>query len=223
MNEEDNNYGDNIFEEIKILKEECERTNCRFMDLDQHSIDLDLVALIPKIVIKKFKILPVKTREQVLVLAMVNPLNVFAIDDIKMMTGKEIEPVVVLERQLVYYQKIIYRLVPDLDRCKEEALHVKALAKNLGIPFYYLYPELFKTDAVSMIPAEAAREFNLIPIAKIGNKLRVAMADCRDVLAISALEKMTGCKVEYIQALPDQIKDYLDVLYGPESSSSNAG
>ena len=54
--------------------------------------DLSLTRLIPGDVATKFMVVPVSRSGRRLVVAMVNPSNIFAIDDIKFITGYEIEP-----------------------------------------------------------------------------------------------------------------------------------
>jgi type IV pilus assembly protein PilB len=49
---------------------------------------------------KKFKALPIEIREGLLVVAMVNPLDVFAIDDLRLTTGLEIEAVIAVEEDI---------------------------------------------------------------------------------------------------------------------------
>ncbi|HSI72668.1 MAG TPA: ATPase, T2SS/T4P/T4SS family [Fimbriimonas sp.] len=49
---------------------------------------------------KKFKAIPIEIRDDKLVVAMANPLDVFAIDDLRLTTGMEIEPMIAVEEDL---------------------------------------------------------------------------------------------------------------------------
>lgn len=49
---------------------------------------------------RKFKALPIEIRDNKLIVAMSNPLDVFAIDDLRLTTGMEIEPVIAVEEDL---------------------------------------------------------------------------------------------------------------------------
>ncbi len=60
-------------------------------------IDEVVVKLIPSEVAQKYLILPVSRSGATLTVAMVDPSNVFAMDDIKFMTGYNVEPVVASE------------------------------------------------------------------------------------------------------------------------------
>jgi type IV pilus assembly protein PilB len=62
------------------------------LEAEEHSIDL-----IPAEVATKFQVVPVKREGRILTVAMANPDNIFAIDDIKFITGLEVRPVVATE------------------------------------------------------------------------------------------------------------------------------
>src|SRR5438067_13416416 len=67
------------------------------VNLDMFDIDPAVIRLIPREVAEKYSVLPLSRVGATLTLAMVDPTNVFAMDDIKFMTGLNIEPVVVSE------------------------------------------------------------------------------------------------------------------------------
>jgi type IV pilus assembly protein PilB len=60
-------------------------------------VDESVVKLIPSEVAQKYLILPISRNGATLTVAMVDPTNVFAMDDIKFMTGYNVEPVVASE------------------------------------------------------------------------------------------------------------------------------
>ncbi len=67
------------------------------VNLELFDIDETVIRLIPQEVAQKYSVLPLSRVGATLTLAMVDPTNVFAMDDIKFMTGLNIEPVVVSE------------------------------------------------------------------------------------------------------------------------------
>jgi type IV pilus assembly protein PilB len=67
------------------------------VNLDMFDVDAAVIRLIPREVADKYSVLPLSRVGATLTLAMVDPTNVFAMDDIKFMTGLNIEPVVVSE------------------------------------------------------------------------------------------------------------------------------
>jgi type IV pilus assembly protein PilB len=67
------------------------------VNLELFDIEDTVIRLIPQEVAQKYSVLPLSRVGATLTLAMVDPTNVFAMDDIKFMTGLNIEPVVVSE------------------------------------------------------------------------------------------------------------------------------
>ena len=70
------------------------------IDLRNYEPDVNLTRLVPGDVAIKFMALPVSRAGRRLVVAMANPTNIFAIDDIKFITGYDIEPRVASEGAL---------------------------------------------------------------------------------------------------------------------------
>jgi len=80
------------------------------IDLDQFEIEAAVIALIPEEVALKHTVIPVNRAGSTLVLATADPSNIFAIDDIKFLTGYNITPVVAGEDSIKrsidrYYDK----------------------------------------------------------------------------------------------------------------------
>ena len=64
------------------------------VNLDEFEIDPEVIKLIPKEVCEKNKIIPLSRAGSQIVVAMADPTNLHAIDDIKFLTGFSVEPVV---------------------------------------------------------------------------------------------------------------------------------
>ena len=71
------------------------------INLSYFEIDPAVVKLVPFETAKRYQILPLSRVGASLTIAMVDPTNVFAMDDIKFMTGFNIEPVVASESSIV--------------------------------------------------------------------------------------------------------------------------
>ncbi len=67
------------------------------VNLSLFEVDEAAIKLVPQEVAQKYMVLPLSRVGATLTLAMLDPTNVFAIDDIKFMTGLSVEPVVVSE------------------------------------------------------------------------------------------------------------------------------
>ena len=67
------------------------------IDLGSFEIDAAVIKIVPGDVARKYGVLPVNKTGATLTIAMGDPTNVFAMDDIKFMTGYNVEPVVASE------------------------------------------------------------------------------------------------------------------------------
>src|SRR5262245_37856462 len=67
------------------------------INLTQFEIDGTVIKLIPPETAQKYQIVPLSRAGATLTIAMTDPTNVFAMDDIKFMTGYNVEPVVASE------------------------------------------------------------------------------------------------------------------------------
>ena len=71
------------------------------INLAQFEIDAAVIKLIPADTAQKYQIVPLSRAGATLTIAMTDPTNVFAMDDIKFMTGYNVEPVVASEAAVV--------------------------------------------------------------------------------------------------------------------------
>jgi len=78
----------------------CQELGLPAIDLGRFKISPEIISLIPKKTAKQYQIIPVSKMGSVLTVAMADPLNVFAMDDIKAITGCEIGPVISNERDM---------------------------------------------------------------------------------------------------------------------------
>jgi type IV pilus assembly protein PilB len=67
------------------------------INLSQFEIDQSIIKLIPVETARKYQVIPLSRSGATLTIAMTDPTNVFAMDDIKFMTGYNVEPVVASE------------------------------------------------------------------------------------------------------------------------------
>ena len=67
------------------------------INLAQFKLDPTIIKLVPNETARKYQIIPLSRSGSTLTIAMTDPTNVFAMDDIKFMTGYTVEPVVASE------------------------------------------------------------------------------------------------------------------------------
>ena len=80
------------------------------IDLTQTSLDPLVVNLITPSVAKQHHIVPVSKSGNVLTIAMADPLDIFAIEDVKFMTGLNVVPMVTTETQIQHKLEEVYGL-----------------------------------------------------------------------------------------------------------------
>ena len=67
------------------------------INLSQFEVDASIIKLVPVDTAQKYQVVPLARAGATLTIAMTDPTNVFAMDDIKFMTGYNVEPVVASE------------------------------------------------------------------------------------------------------------------------------
>jgi len=82
------------------------------INLSEFDIDPLVIKLIPGETAQKYQIIPVSRSGAMLTIAMTDPTNVFAMDDIKFMTGYNVEPVVASEAAVLEALGKYYSMKP---------------------------------------------------------------------------------------------------------------
>ncbi|MGZ4103894.1 MAG: GspE/PulE family protein [Actinomycetota bacterium] len=80
--------------ESNLVKALATQIGLPFMDLSDFQIDMTAASLVPQSLAKRYTALPIAFEEEVLIVAMSDPGNVFAVDDIRTLTGRDIRIVV---------------------------------------------------------------------------------------------------------------------------------
>ncbi|MGH2818995.1 MAG: type II secretion system protein GspE, partial [Actinomycetota bacterium] len=84
-----------LMTESNLVAALAKRVGLEFIELTDTRIDGSAAALIPESLAKRYVALPIALEEDGrLIVAMSDPSNVYAIDDIRTLTGREVKPVV---------------------------------------------------------------------------------------------------------------------------------
>jgi type IV pilus assembly protein PilB len=115
--------------EADLLRILANQLGLDFVDLADYKVDLGAVALVPERIAKKNTILPIGFEDNKLIVAVANPTDVFIFDDLRMMTGFEVKPVVATKDEIIeaiaryaHADKIGEQAMDDLTR---EALGIQ--------------------------------------------------------------------------------------------------
>jgi type IV pilus assembly protein PilB len=101
------------------------------INLTQFEIDAAVIKLIPADTAQKYQIVPLSRAGATLTIAMTDPTNVFAMDDIKFMTGYNVEPVVASETAVI---EAIRKYYPVVSKAAAAAAASAAAAVAVGGP-----------------------------------------------------------------------------------------
>lgn len=104
------------------------------------------------------------------------------------------------------------RILIDEGIISEEAL-LSLLAEQLLIPSLQLSKYRFDRSLMISIPEQTARQYNLIPLSKIGDTITVAMSDPLDILALDDIKMLTGCNIDIVLCPEAQILKAIDLQY----------
>jgi type IV pilus assembly protein PilB len=145
------------------------------INLEEFEIDRAVIELIPEEVAVKHTVLPVNRAGSTLILATADPSNIFALDDIKFLTGYNIQPVVAAEAAIKraierYYDKSssLEEVMGDFDDSDidlihaEEEINAEELAKASEDAPVVKLVNLVLTDAVK----KTASDIHIEPYEK---------------------------------------------------------
>jgi len=140
---EQKKYGDKLgkvivklgmLSEKEIIDTVSKQLNIPIIDLKELEIPEDVVTLITTDIAKNSMVIPVMRRHNVLKLAMVDPLDIDAMDNVARMVKMEIEPLIVTEDELKQALEKYYGLKTiveeTLDRIREQALTLEKDEKD---------------------------------------------------------------------------------------------
>jgi type IV pilus assembly protein PilB len=90
------------------------------ISLARFKIEPEVLKLIPKEMAKHYQIIPVSKMGKALTVAMADPLNIFAIDDVKNLTGYEINPIIAQQKEIMttieqsYYEEPTTQVIDEI-------------------------------------------------------------------------------------------------------------
>jgi type IV pilus assembly protein PilB len=84
------------------------------INLSEFDIESEIIALIPKDVARKHRVVPINRADRTLIVAMSDPSDIFALDDLKFLTGYNIEMVVASEAAIAEALARYYDAATDM-------------------------------------------------------------------------------------------------------------
>ncbi len=103
----------------------------------------------------------------------------------------------------------------------EESVLVRALAEELSLPVIdEINPDAIPADLIERVPINFARQHKLMPVARIGEIVQVAVADVMDLAPLDDLRVLLGSPCEAVAAPTTVIEDAINRVY--ERKDENA-
>jgi type IV pilus assembly protein PilB len=100
----------------------------------------------------------------------------------------------------------------DVSRC---------LGEKFGIPYIDLDTQTIKPEVTRLLHTSIVQKHLVVPVAKSGTTLTMAMADPTNVLAVDDIKFMTGLKVELVVATEGAIRRAIERYYDSSESLQN--
>jgi type IV pilus assembly protein PilB len=104
-----------VLTESQLVAALATQIGLRFVDLSDFPVDGSAVGRIPGAVCRRHAAMPIGFEDGRLLVAMADPANVFAIDDIRSLTGMDVKPVVATRGDVAAAIDRYYRADSDLD------------------------------------------------------------------------------------------------------------
>jgi type IV pilus assembly protein PilB len=104
-----------VLTESQLVAALATQIGLRFVDLADFSVDGSAVGRVPGAVCRRHSAMPIGFEDGRLLVAMADPANVFAIDDIRSLTGLDVKPVVATRADVASAIDRYYRADSDMD------------------------------------------------------------------------------------------------------------
>lgn len=112
--------------------------------MEMTSVDKEAIQAVPESLANKYVLIPIKVQDNTIHVAMADPLNMFALDDVKIASGYEVEPLLATKDEIVkaidkYYSgQYIQKAAEDLTKehrlaSTEESQEIEEEVKNAPV------------------------------------------------------------------------------------------
>ncbi len=95
----------------------------------------------------------------------------------------------------------------------QEAQLVNVLSGYLSIPPVRVLNLNISQEVLALVPERIARDYQVLPIGKIGSTVTLAMADPLNVLIVDDIKKITKCEINPVIAFLSEIKEAISNCY----------
>jgi len=123
-----------LIREIDLVRALAHQIGLEFVDLSEYPIDPTVASLIPESVAKRYRAMPIGERDDRLLVAMSDPANVYALDDIRTITGREVQPLVATAQDISNAINKYAHMSGAVEQLAQEASDASEESVDLDIP-----------------------------------------------------------------------------------------
>ena len=107
---------------------------------------------------------------------------------------------------------LIGQVLVSMGFAKEEEI-AQILTVQYGFPYLPLAAYEISREALMLIPENVARQYNLVPVDKIGALLTIAMSNPLNIQAIEDIEMLAQCKVQVFVSTMTDVNNAINKYY----------
>jgi len=128
-----------VVSESKLTEVLAQHLGLEFVDLSSYHVDMTAISLLDEKIASRHLAIPLAFDGETLIVAMADPTNIFALDDVKMYTGHPVRPVVATKTDIEDAIRTYYRDAAGRGGAEEmpavdtEASDDKEIAEALGV------------------------------------------------------------------------------------------
>jgi type IV pilus assembly protein PilB len=165
--------------EADLAQAQARRLNLDYVELTEANVDPEAVSLVPEKLLRKHGALPLYKEDGRLIVAMSDPTDVYALDDLRMTSHCSIVPVVTTEEDLQHVQAMVFSAGAQVAGMLEEAPEMEIededeIELGAGTDAYEAPVVRLVNSILQRAVAEEASDIHLEPQAqKLEVRLRV--------------------------------------------------
>lgn len=95
-----------------------------------------------------------------------------------------------------------------------EIRKLTAFSKELDIPVLNLFNYQIAPETLKFLPEEIVRTYRVMPVAKFGEILTLAISDPFDIMTIDSIRAISKSEIQLVLSTPVEITQAIETLYG---------
>ncbi len=113
----------------------------------------------------------------------------------------------------------IIKRITDSNIISEREL-LAILSRELNLPVIDLSRVNLEPQIIKLIPEKIARQYNVVPISRLGNNMTLAIFDPTDIMAIDDVKTVTRCDISLVLATRRDLQRVLQQAYSITASET---